>query len=352
VATVPSAFDDYQKLLQEQFKQSQTLADERAAVRQQQRDMINQPTNSRFLNPGQTGLLDVFKQGPDAAQNKLITDFGLMLMASDPNKALSQRIGSALGSGVASMNKERDKERARNLSLSKIDMEDIQAKTELLKERQANRKSLFDLSQAQEASDRAEEGLVIRQENLDIQQTAADRQADEYTRRKGQDFLTATEATKNENTLAARRAIKPILDAGVSIQDLQDYTTARKTVDISAMSAQQQETAYTLATLQKTTPTELNPDYNQFLVQALKDAGNPLLSGTGKKDTEVDLYKGFTVGAKGISDPLLVKKLPNYNKLKSDFANLYPNKPQTDKNIAEYARKVAERNARNRRSNP
>jgi hypothetical protein len=228
-------------------------------------------------------------------------------------------------------------------------MEDIQAKTELLKERQANRKSLFDLSQAQEASDRAEEGLVIRQENLDIQQTAADRQADDYARRKGQDFLTPTEVAKNENTLAARKAVKPYMDAGFTIQELKDYTVARRTKDISQLPPEMKKMAEMQAQISGTSVTELNPDYNQFLVQSLKDAGNPLLSGTGIKDTEVNLYKTYSAGSKSISDAQFVKKLPNYNELKSDFANLYPNKPQTDKNIAEYARQVAERNRRNRK---
>ena len=349
MATVPSAFDDYQKLLQEQFKQSQTLADERAAVRQQQRDMINQPTNSRLLNPGQKGLLDVFRDGPDAAQNKFITDFGLMLMASDPNKALSQRIGSALGSGVAGMGKERDKERARNLSLSKIDMEDIQAKTELLKERQANRKSLFDLSQAQEASDRAKEGLGIRQEGLKIQQEAANRSSDEYTRKQNLDFLTPSEFAKNKNTSAARKAVDPYIEAGFTIQELKDYTIARRTKDISTLPPEMKRMAEMQAQINGTSVTELNPDYNQFLVQALKDAGNPLLSGTGIEDTDVDKYKTYSTGSKSISDEQLVKKLPNYNELKTEFGRLYPKRPQTDENIAEYARQVAERNAKNRK---
>lgn len=351
MATVPSAFDDYQKLLQEQFKQSQTLADERAAVRQQQRDMINQPTNYSLLNPGQSGLLDIFRDGPDAAQSKFLIDFGGTLMRSDPNLALSQRIGQAIGTGSKGMTMERDKERARNLSLSKLDMEDIQAKTELLKERQANRQALFNLDQAQKQDRRAEEGLNIREQSLQIQQDAAKRQADEYTRKEGQDFLTATEAAKNENTLAARKAVQPYIDAGFTIQELKDYTIARRTKDISQLPPEMKKMAEMQAQINGTSVTELNPDYNQFLVQALKDAGNPLLSGTGKKDTDVDKYKTYSAGSKSISDAQLVKKLPNYNELKTEFITQFPNTAPTDENIAEYARQVAEINARNRRQN-
>lgn len=352
----PNAYDNYIAMLQNQLAQQDALEQERLALSQKQRDTLNRPVRYGFMNEGQTSL-EAFKN-PDAAQSRAIFDFGTTLLASDPNKALSQRVGAALGAGVEGMDKVRNKEMARDMAFSKLNLEDLAAKRDLISGKSKISQSIFTAGQQ-------EESMELRR-NADTRAANSEERASwlngiqrqKNTLENQRDGLTIEQFNKNANIFSAREGLLTFYEEGGTLEDIKNAQISRSLAEQNNIPLDPQgqpkneadraqfEDLLTQFLGAKTIP---NAAYNPALTKLAQEAGESLYFADGSKDGEAAKWKAMSIGgataqpAKESVTMEAFRKSPDYNnfyaqaeQLMQDQINAMPDGAEKDAKIAEF----------------
>lgn len=358
----PNAYDNYIAMLQNQLTQQDTLEQERLALSQKQRDTLNRPVRYGFMNEGQTSL-EAFKN-PDAAQSRAIFDFGTTLLASDPNKALSQRIGSALGAGVEGMDKVRNKEMARDMAFSKLNLENLAAKRDLISGKSKISQSIFTAGQQEESMELRRKADTRAGKSEERASWLNSIQRQKNTLENQRDGLTIEQSNKNANIFSAREGLLSFYDEGGTLEDIKNAQISRSLAEQNGITLDAQgqpeneadraqfEDLLTQFLGAKTIP---NAAYNPALTKLVQEAGNSLYFSDGSKDGEAAKWKAMGIGgatAQPAKESVTMEafiKSPDYNnfyaqaeQLMQDQINAMPAGEEREAKIAEFTALSAE----------